>query len=73
MMTQDRAAEELGMGGRLIKMPTFLFSLTRKPLLLTVFIPLLPVANPTHNTIIPKIFPDTYPVSSTIIDTRLNE
>lgn len=58
------------MGGRLIRMPTFLFSLTRKPILVTVFIPFPTVANPTYNTIISKIFHDTYSVSRTAVDTR---
>lgn len=69
MMIQDRVAEEVGMR-RFIRMPSFLFLLTRKPILITVFIPLPTVANPAYNTIIPKIFPGTYPVSSTVEDTR---
>lgn len=51
-------------------MPTFLSSLTRKPIFVTVFIPFPTVANPTYNTIISKIFHETYSVSSTAVDTR---
>lgn len=38
---------------------------------ITLFTPIPTVANPTYDIIIPKIFPDTYAVSSTIVGTRV--